>query len=102
MSEMLRSLVRWWAGWQKEVGRRALPHSPALGALLLLRFRLCSLILVLPPPLPPPVCLQYVLWGFHCLSLLARVVIPSRSHSIFNMFSVSGFQLKRLVALIAC
>lgn len=64
VSEMLRSLARWWAGWQKEVGRRALPHSPALGALLLLRFRLCSLILVLPPPLPPPRLLTVCFMGF--------------------------------------
>lgn len=51
VSEMLWSPARRWAGWQQEVGRRALPHSPALGVLLLLRSQLCSLILALPPRL---------------------------------------------------
>lgn len=57
---------------------------------------LCCLCLAL---LSSP-CLQNVLWDFHCLAVY--VVISNCSHSIFNMFPVSGFQLRRLVALTEC
>lgn len=50
----------------------------------------------------PALCSQNVLWGCHCFPLAAHVVISGCSHSIFNMFPVSGFQLRRLVALIEC
>lgn len=40
--------------------------------------------------------------GLPLFSWAAEVVISGCSHSISNMFPVSGFQLRRLVALIEC
>lgn len=52
--------------------------------------------------LPSSLCLQNVLWDFGCLSLAVCVVISDCSHSIFNMFPVGGFQLRRLVVPKEC
>lgn len=53
-------------------------------------------------PVPAVPVSQDVLWGCHCFPLAAQAVISGCSHRIFNMFPVSGFQLRRLVALIEC
>jgi len=112
------SVSRLWRGWKKDVQKMPSSVSQGYGetkseevgpvqVLQILRLKLfCScfglISAVHVPVLPCSLRLQNVLWGFHCLSLAAYVVISNCSHSIFNMFLVSGFRLRRLLALIEC